>query len=117
MGYKQLDERWLLQNLPGDRDFVAELLGLFAGQGAEALSVFNSALAASQLAGVREQAHKIKGSAAALGLQAVTESMAELEKTVREGSEFPLVAPLLKRGMSLLHEVLRDIDDYVKKNN
>lgn len=115
-GYKQLDEQWLAQNLPGDRGFVVELLGLFVAQGREGLQVFNAARAAAQLTGVREQAHKIKGSAAALGLHRLTACMAELEKDMREGKDFEAVSANLKECMETLQDTLRESEVYMKKN-
>lgn len=115
-GYKQLDEQWLERNLPGGRGFVVELLELFVAQGREGLQVFNAAQASAQLIGVREQAHKIKGSAAALGLHQVTTCMAELEKAIREGKDFAAVSENLQKCMETLQDTLRESEVYMKKN-
>lgn len=114
--FRHLDEQWLSQNLPGGKGFVVELLELFVAQGREALRVFSAAMAAQQLGGVREQAHKIKGSAAALGLQEVAESLAELEKQIRDGLDFHSVSDQLQKSIATLQEALRESEVYMKKN-
>lgn len=115
-GYKLLDEQWLAQNLPADSGFVVELLELFVAQGKEALQLLNAAKAAAQLTGVREQAHKIKGSAAALGMHQVTDSMARLENAIREGNAFPAVCEQLQLCMETLQEALHESEVYIKSN-
>lgn len=113
--YRQLDALWLAQNIPGGEGFAVELLGMFVEQCSEMLPLFNAAVSTQELAGVREWAHKLKGSASALGIRGVSDSMSVIEARLRRGASFASIRELLEGGICAIEEAVREAEDYRKR--
>jgi two-component system sensor histidine kinase/response regulator len=95
-----------LRRVGGNRDLYLRLLRRFSGSQAEAARRVREALASGQRAAAEHEAHTVKGVAANLGLRALSELAAELERAVRtaEGEELALAAfePALATAVAAL---------------
>ena len=69
-----------------DEEFVMDLVGAFSESSQQAIQDVTAATAARDADAVATAAHKLKGSAANIGLDALTERWDEIETAIRAGS-------------------------------
>jgi len=79
------DESAALEYAGGDRELLAELLGIFAADGAGHLRALHEAMAASDAAALMRTAHTLKGSLLVLGAGTAAALAGELEALGRDG--------------------------------
>ena len=77
-----------------DDEFVVDLVGAFSESSHEAVDDVAAARAARDAAAVAQAAHKLKGSAANIGLDGLTERWDRIETAVRSGSADVFTASL-----------------------
>lgn len=75
----------VLERLEGDEELLRELVHLFLEQSHEQLRELKSAVAVGDAAGIRHQAHSLKGAAAGLGAQSLSHAAAQLELAGKQG--------------------------------
>jgi CheY-like chemotaxis protein len=101
-----LDAAAGLRRVGGNRDLYVRLLRRFAAGQAGAASRVREALAAGERAGAEREAHTVKGVAANLGLTALSDLAAALERAVHggKGEKRALAAfePALERAVGAL---------------
>jgi HPt (histidine-containing phosphotransfer) domain-containing protein/anti-sigma regulatory factor (Ser/Thr protein kinase) len=81
-----IDMGTLLQTVAGDDSLARELLGLFAGEGPDALAAIRAAVAREDACALETSAHTLKGSAMAVRATQVVERARSLEAMGRAGS-------------------------------
>jgi histidine phosphotransfer protein HptB len=87
---QDMDLRWnrefAMGQVDNDEELLTELLAIFKGSAASDLAALAHAVALDDPVKARGPAHSIKGAAASLGLEAIRDMAAAMEKDCREGS-------------------------------
>jgi HPt (histidine-containing phosphotransfer) domain-containing protein len=78
----------------GDAAFLAELIDVWAGDGAEQLETMHQSLAAGDATTLRRAAHSLKSTSQSLGVILLAGVCAEIEAAARDGA-IDAAAPLL----------------------
>ncbi len=74
-----LDREFLLGNLEGDRDMLAEIVGIFRSSVPDTLGDIRRAVSGGDAPGIQRGAHQLKGALANLGARAASAAAAQLE--------------------------------------
>ena len=84
----KLDRTGLLARVGGNTEMLADLAGLFFGDGPERLAAVRQAVASADPAAVQETAHHLIGALALFGAPAAVDAAGELESLARSGALF-----------------------------
>ena len=102
---------FLLETASGDDDLMADLVDAFNIDTSARIQRVRAALAASDFAKIRMEAHTIKGGARQVGADAVADACQDIE-TVCNLQEALLVAARLNHLQELFEEICRAMASY-----
>jgi two-component system sensor histidine kinase/response regulator len=94
-----LDYQGALERLAGNAALFRKLLGRFVEGHASSARHISAHLEAGDFDAARREAHGVKGVAANLGLQTVSEAASALEQTLRQGSRDTLREAAFERAL------------------
>jgi HPt (histidine-containing phosphotransfer) domain-containing protein len=98
----------VLDRCGGDQDLLLELATMFPTEASNSLAALRQAHERGDFAGVRLNAHTLKGMCRAFELQETAESAAALEETARR--ENPLTPAQLQEFDSVLHQAIATVE-------
>ncbi len=113
--YPILDRDWLEGLVSDDASILAELLALFEGQAATLVGVLGVEDGGGDGKMLREAAHKLKGSAASMGLRSLSGQLEGLEKLLDAGGMSQEVVAQRCEGVRReLDAAIGELRDYVE---
>mmetsp|Transcript_24346 Transcript_24346/g.56391 ORF Transcript_24346/g.56391 Transcript_24346/m.56391 type:complete len:240 (+) Transcript_24346:33-752(+) len=108
---KPIDEEKAIEMTGGDRRFLKEILDEFIQHSHQQRNTLQDSVASENREKLRFEAHAIKGSAATIGANHLSQIALELEKVASDSSRTAPVGPLVS---NLLQEFER-VEEWVKK--
>jgi HPt (histidine-containing phosphotransfer) domain-containing protein len=105
-----IDRQFGLANVGGNRDLYRRLLNLFRGHEADFVQRFRTARAAGDADAAMRAAHDLKGEAGTLGMHAMQDAAAALERACLEGAHDSEVDDIVHEVASQLDEVIDELD-------
>ena len=99
--------------IPGEPDPVEEIVTVFREDARKVLSRLDLATEESDIEGVRQAAHRLKGSAANLGATALVELLRRVEKGASEGLLNDTMRQDVQAATPLFEQTLIAIDAHV----
>ena len=103
-----MDVKILAENIGIDVETYLEILAMFYERSMEDMEAIDAALADGKPDWAVRGAHSIKGAAANLGIEDISEIAKEIELKARSGvlTEIPLLLPPLREKVRLVKEIL-----------
>jgi len=103
-----MDVKALSENIGIDEETYLEILAMFYEKSLEDMEAIDAALADGKPDGAVMGAHSIKGAAANLGIEDISEMAKEIEIKARSGilTEIPVLLPPLREKVRLVKEIL-----------
>lgn len=115
--YRQIDLSWLAQNLPSEPGFVRELFELFERQSGNLQALLTQVLTEGELLNLHEKVHKLRGSAATVGLGALSARLADLDQRLKTERDIEELRPALLALNQQLKEAEREMHLYIDNHN
>lgn len=112
-----VDLTYLQGATDGNKELIAQLVGLFAEQVEEFSREMNESLQSRNSERMRKVAHKAKGSISALGMNEVRKLLQEMEDRCAEATKIEDVRVMqenVKVFISSCNQALIELNDYLK---
>jgi signal transduction histidine kinase/DNA-binding response OmpR family regulator len=109
VGLSNIDTLRGLANTGGDGALYRRMLSLFREREADFVQRFNAARAARDAGAAMRAAHDLKGEAATLGMQAVEEAAAALERGCLDGARDADIDDMVRKVSSQLERVIEGL--------
>ena len=95
-----IDTEGALKRLGNKRERYEALLRKFAEKQSGSVAAVRTALAAGDRAAAERELHSLRGAAGSLGINAIAETAAECERTLREGGDVEASLKTLEKSLA-----------------